>query len=151
MTNRTNWKLRADGKRRTVTPTRGALQLLKRTRKRITEPGGFTSGMGSGGTAPHATHCLLGWMSTLDPYTGNGGVAAQTVYPNNEEASSTYRIAAAIIVETINSDAYKEHGKWKGRPMIADSHIINLNDGPGGRDKIISALDRTIRYLESAT
>ncbi len=142
-----NWKLRADGKRRTVTPTRGALQLLKRTRKRISEPGGFIAGMGSGGKSVYGQHCLLGWMSTLDPNTGHG----QTVYPNNEEASPTYRIAAAIITETINSEPYKGEQQWKGRSMIEDGHIIAMNDGLGGRDRIISALDRTIRYLESAT
>ncbi len=106
-------------------------------------------------------------MSVLDPGTGFGpaapiegevtvlpGVTFGTTYPNDVMASPTYRNAVAVFIETINGDPYDYGMRVYGRRRFADNQklsdgkIVNMNDGPHGRELIIDALDRTIRYGE---
>ena len=122
-------------------PTKGALALLKRVRKVIGEPGKWHHGGMTDDHGPETRRCVLGWMSTLDANT------RYVTYPTDNRASNTYKNAATILLETINGDPYRR-SPLNDPPVIRDGLIVEVNDGYDGKEKILSALDRTIRYAE---
>lgn len=150
-----NWKRRADGKRRTVKPTKAGLRLLRKVRKLFDDPARWVDGSlvqeeiwddksGEMVELDQPAYCIMGAIGAL------GGCPYEALDDLFTEEMVTPRIANAttLLVETVNGD-----------PLLIDDYddieyinpnaAVMVNDNDRGYEAILSALDRTIRYAES--